>query len=269
MQQALGFARWEKAGILAVLAAFASAGALPAQTIGSFDFSASSQLTGNFVTQQATGQALAVNTTSQQLVQTGTTSGAVDWVYDTPPDATPSNASFQNFTVSLNFTLGNANSSIGVYFYDGGNRTNSLLALFNVNSSGSDDIIRFFSGANINGVAAGSPVGTTSTLAAGGYTTGQAYLETLTVASLGSNQVQATLTISDPNNVLTPFSATYTYAGITAAGGEIGFRAALGAAGTNSFDNVVATVPEPASLSLLGLPVAAGVAGRLLRRRRS
>jgi len=220
-----------------------------------YDMSNSTQFTSNFYTLQAASGTLAVS--GGTLQYTTTAAGSSAFVYDTTPDTTATSL-FQSFTTSLDVDLTGSGSSIGIYFGDGGTRTSSLLALLNLSNTGTADTIRFFSGANMTTAAAGTQAGTT-TSSDTAFNLNGTYLLTLNVSYLGGGQVSATMTLTDPNNVITPFSASYTYSGIAATSGEIGYRAATGGASSDIFDNlsIPLAVPEPSTTVLTGLGVLA------------
>lgn len=223
-----------------------------AQTV--FDMSDPTQFSNNFyISSQAPGSALSV--AGGKLQDVTTSAGTATWVYDTIPDATATDASFQSFTTSMTINLGASNSGVGFYFFDGGNRNNSLMALVNINNGSSNDIIRFFSGASISNGSAGTQQGTTSTLTAGAFELNNNYILTLTVNYIGGGQVDATLSLSDPKGIISPFSASYSFTGITATAGEIGFRSSTATTNaTNYFDDLlIPVVPEPTTIAFLGL----------------
>jgi len=235
-----------------------------AALIGPFDYSSSSQFTSNFYVTHlpSTTPASTLGVTGGQLVNVSIHGGdATSWVYDTTPDGTPTNASFVNFTVSTTFSVSTDSGSLGFYFYNGGNRTSSLQAMISLNST-TNDLIRFWTGSNMNTSAAGTIASSTSL--ATGFTLNTLYVATLTAQTLSPGNVQATLTISDPNLILADFSASYTFTGVVPTAGEIGFRSYTNV-GTNYFDNLVATaIPEPSSTVLL---LAGGMMVWTLRRR--
>ena len=237
--------------LLSLLIVVASLSVANAEVLfGPFDYSSSSQFTNNFYVTNLPGTAT-IGVSGGQLLNTSTNAVSTSWVYDTNPDGTPTNANFANFTVSTKFSLAVNGSSFGFYFYNGGSRTNSLLGLISLNSS-ADDLLRFWTGANMNTSAAGTQVGTT-TSANTGFTLNTLYVATLVVQTLSPTSVQATLTVSDPNNVLSNFSATHTFTGIASTQGEIGFRSFLGTGGgTNRFDDLVAYNDAPSTYTWTG-----------------
>ncbi|PAW75799.1 MAG: hypothetical protein B9S32_17215 [Verrucomicrobia bacterium Tous-C9LFEB] len=229
-------------------------GKVSAQTV--YDMSDPVQFANNFmITSQAAGSTLGVS--GGKLQDVTTTAGTATWVYDTTPDSTATNASFQNFTTSMLVNFGASNSGIGFYFFDGGNRSNSLLALVNVNNGSSNDIIRFFSGASLTAGSAGTQQGTTTTLTNGAFELNNNYLLTLTANYIGAGQVDATLTLSDPNSLISAFSASYSFTGVAAMAGEIGFRSSTALSpATNAFDDFsIPAVPEPTVMAFLGLGI--------------
>ncbi len=214
--------------------------ALAQDLAGPFDFSSSSQYNSNFVTLYASGSTLAVN--GGQLVQTG--SGTCGWVYDTTPDSMPTNM-FSDFCVTARFTPQTDNDSFGFYFYTGNNRAaGAYLAIFNVNKSGSDDQIRFISGASLSNSSVGATLGI-KTLAGGGFTTGKPYAATLVVTPVANCGAFATLVLSDPSGVLSNFMHTQYLSGLGGITGEIGFRSNKNATGSTAFDNIAVRTPLP------------------------
>lgn len=232
-----------------------------------FDFSSSEQYTENFhQTFMQTGNptgTLAVNSTSGRLVHNASGGSTTAWVYDTTPDTTATNT-FSDFSLSLDFSIAAGSGSIGVYF-GGISRTNSALALFNINNSGANDQLRIFSsGAEMTSATAGSNVAFSQVPTTTGYTSGAFYRLDLSVSYQTSSSALVTFTISDPSNTLTPISISGIVTGL-AAEGEIGFRSYTGGPGSNMFDNLV-IIPEPGTYVAVAGAAALGLAA--LRRRR-
>lgn len=226
--------------LLLALLCFMGLRAFSQTLAGPFDFSTASQFTGNFVTTCTSGATLAVS--SGKLVQTGAYTTV--WVYDTTPDSTPTNATFSSFCVTAMFTPQSTNDSFGFLFYNGTNRASgSFLSVFNVNASGTDDTIRFFTGASMTSGGSGNQISNTQTLSSGGFTTGQSYSATLVVSPIGSSGAVASLIISDPTGVLANFVATQYLTDLGVTRGEIGFRSNKNTTGTTSFDDIAIRTP--------------------------
>lgn len=220
--------------------------ALGQNLAGPFDFSAVSQLTGNFAVTCTSGGTLTVS--SGQLSQIG--SGVAAWIYDAVPDGTPTNTTFSSFCATVQFTMQSISDSIGFYFYNGGNRANSMLAVFNVNYNGADDRIRFFSGASMTTSTSGNQIGSDYVLSGGGYTVGKTYSATLVITPMGSGGALVTMIVSDLSGSSLPnFIASRYLTGLAVTSGEIGFRSYKTVSGTNTFDNIA--VRAPLNLTIL------------------
>ncbi len=258
---------------VAALAITALALAAEARAV-TFDFTESTDYSDNFHRTFLTigsGNALGHSAGAGTVAHSSTASGTGVFVYDTAPDGTVTNT-FTDVTVSFDFSTTISNVSFGVFF-GGDTRTSANLALFNINNSGAQDQLRFFTGGNLNTGAAGTvQAGLTQTFATGGWTTGKTYHAVLTIDYVTGTTANVTYTISDPYTgvgALTSVSATAT--GLTvASAGEIGFRTGLASSGgTLSFDNIsitTSTIPEPSAFAALGGVAALGCAA--FRRRR-
>lgn len=240
-----------------------------------FDFTASTDYTNNFYRTALTvgsSNALGHSASAGTVAHSSTASGTGVFVYDTAPDTTVTNT-FKDVTVSFDFSTTIANVSFGVFF--GGDRNSANLAIFNINNSGSQDQLRFFTGGTPSSAANGS-AGTvqsafTQTLATGGWTVNKTYHAVLTIDYVTATTANVTYTISDPYTglgALSSFSASAAGITVAAAGGEIGFRTGLASSGgTLSFDNItISAIPEPSSFAAFGGLAALGCAA--LRRRR-
>lgn len=257
----------------AFAAAFAAAPEARAVTV---DFDVSTDYTQNFQrTWLDTGSsgASGYNAGQQAFVHTSTASGSTIFVYDTTPDGTITNT-FTDVTVSFDFSAATSGASFGVFFGGSGRGTNNL-AIFNINVSGSNDTLRFFTGGSLGSSAPGTQLGTTTTLTGGGWTTSKTYKATLEVDYVTASTANVTFTISDPYTVsgaLSSFSMTASGIAMASGGSEIAFRSGFtgSGSGSNVIDNISITttaVPEPSSFAAFGGLAVLGFAA--LRRRRA
>ena len=178
----------------------------------------------------------------------------VSIVYDaTPGDGTSTqNLYTSGVTVSLDFQGTTANSSIGIMLGNAA-ESSSLMALFNLDYTGTTDEIRFFTG---------SPISTNlgaDTLLSAGTVTGNSG------ANAGGSYVHLQLTYSvsgtTPTLTLTAgsLSATYTFAAGTAIDPtEIGLRIydvnnTTSSTYMTNFAISTLAVPEPATTAFLGM----------------
>lgn len=143
--------------LLLPLAAFAS---VTAYAQVSLDFETAGQVSGNF---RNLGPATTSNTQSSNSaandylihnISDGSFSAAV-LLYDTTPgDTTPETQSTFSvstpLTVSFDFRATTATSSVGIIFADSTNASNHVLALFNVDNSGTTDTFRFFTDGTVS-----------------------------------------------------------------------------------------------------------------------
>jgi len=210
---------------------------------------------------------VAQDNTNQNLVLTSGTSsaGILSAVYDNPSDSTPTTFSSRSFTASIDVKFSVDGASFGFYIGTRAGGANDILALFNVNStvgSGTKDWIRFCTGTDMS-VPNITPTLTTGALTDTGLTIGQVITLTLTATPGSGANTNFALSATNGTDTLntttifsTPLMANY----------EVGIRGstATGSPATVVFDNFSVVVPEPASLSVVGV----GAMGLLGRRRR-
>lgn len=242
----------------------------------SFNFETPGQYSANFT--QVGGQLTAAQTSlgaaNDYLRLIGSTAVQAQRavpIYDaTPGDGAATKSLFQavpggaGVTVSADVQFSANNASYGVYFVNGADRTKAVLALFNVNSSGALDNIRFTSAtsAGWDPASNGNPTETNLSLTAAsnadaGVNTGAFAPISVTYSINASNRIVLSMTAGSRTLVSAPITGTTAFSNV-----EVGFRLSPGGdAQTVDVDNV-SIVPEPAALSLLGL---AGLA--LVRRR--
>jgi hypothetical protein len=192
-------------------------------------------------------------------------------IYDTSPgdvDVTQ-NLFAGDFRVEFDISGVQAGSSFGVVLINPDEinfRADNLLALFNLDNSGTTDLIRFFRDGNspYNNGSAGTLVGTA--------VSGNSGLDVSSDAApvWGHFRMDYTVVAGVPQMTLTvgSLSATSTFAASDAlpSAVEVAFRVfdATATQGTAKLDNFQITlVPEPGSAALLGL----GLGGWLLLRR--
>ena len=223
------------------------------------DFETAGQLSANFrnlgtgtssLTQSSNGAAndfVSVNNTNA----TQFSFGALGLLYDTTPaDTTAGTQSAftttSPLTVSVDFRAAVASTSIGVYFADANNTSNNVLALFNVDTSGNNDQLRFFRDGVVT--SAGTQVGSSSNVSTG-----------VNVGSPFSN-LSATLSVvgTTPSISFTVGTQTVTSAFLA---GHIDWSSTVvilrlfdndSAAGTSlDIDNFsVSSIPEPGTCAL-------------------
>lgn len=237
---------------LGAVATFATAGPANAAVI---DFETTGDYANNF-RQIFANNAPATQTNNGAandfVVVNGAT--AVTTAYDTTAADGTVKSTFtvsqsQWLTVSADLKFGGATSSYGVYIVDAGNESKGYLALFNVDSSGTNDLIRFTSGASPNtGGAAGLNSGK-SVAAVALDTVGNV---SVTYGIDADNHPVLSLTVGGTSDSIT-------FTGITSplTDVEVAVRMSPQVVGTtSSFDNFATTavaVPEPATMALLGL----------------
>jgi hypothetical protein len=258
---------------LVLLMALAATGVTAhAQTV-SIDFDTATDYSNNFFrTKLDTGSSGALGySASLNAIQHSASlgSGTGVFVYDSTPDATPTNT-FGDITVSFDFSASTSNVSFAVMFgASSRSSSNAAMAIFNLNSGGgTSDTLRFFTGANINSGTPGTVVGASTVTSPHDFVTGKTYHASLNIDYVTATTANVTFTVTD---ALTSVSATAT--GLTlASAGEIAFRSGFSGAFANQsnvFDNIViSTVPEPSTYGLVGGVGALSLA-IFLRRRRS
>jgi hypothetical protein len=144
----------------------------------SLDFETAGQLSGNFRnisaassnTQSSNG---AANDYLIHDISNGSTNAAA-LLYDTTPGDTTSGTQ-STFSVSsplkveFDFRATTAGSSVGIIFADPNDASNNVLALFNLDNSGTTDLFRFFKDGTVTSgsVTAGTQSGSSSNLSTG------------------------------------------------------------------------------------------------------
>lgn len=157
-------------------AAFAS---VAAHAQVSLDFETAGQVSGNFrnLGPAGTNNSQSSNSTANDYlindISGGSTNAAV-LLYDTTPGDTTSGTQ-STFSVSsplkveFDFRASTAGSSVGIIFADSTNASNNMLALFNIDNTGTTDLLRVFKDGTVNtsSVTAGTESGTGSTGSSG------------------------------------------------------------------------------------------------------
>ncbi len=260
------------------LAGVLSIGAMAAGTNAAvnLDFETEGQFSSNFrllEDEGTTGSGAPTATQSDNGIANDylrITGGSGGSRYTTVYDTTPANATVRDtfaagVTIELDARLSRSGQSIGIYLIDGdaAAENSAYLALFNVDQSGSNDLIRFSSNANPS-----SSTSTNTGTLTGDISGNSGYNNSAT------DFVHLTLTynIDDQNRPVLDLrvgdddfggSITFETAAFSTVG--IGFRASTSGQFTLDLDNIrITPVPEPASIALL-----AGAAAGLLRRRRA
>lgn len=162
-----------------LLFSLAAVASVTAHAQVSLDFETAGQVSGNF---RNLGPATNSNTQSSNAaandylihnISNGSFSAAV-LLYDTTPgDTTGGTQSVFSvsspLTVSVDFRATTANSSVGIIFADPANAGNHVLALFNVDNSGTTDLFRFFKDGTVTtaSVTAGTQSGTSQSASTG------------------------------------------------------------------------------------------------------
>lgn len=241
-----------------------------------FDFNSDGQFAANFHPYAVPNGTFAQSAGTGKLTWTtgGGQTGA--FVYDTNGTTAGSTNLLpgvgNSVVVEFDFSSTVSNVGLGVFF--GGARTSEQLALFNIKNNGSNDQLRVFGAANWNATTPATAGTTTSpaatqTLTAGGWTINGTYHAKFTMTYVTATTVDVSYVITDPSNILNPFSISASGIAVSGTENEIGFRVGSGAsAAVISLDNLSITttaIPEPSSYALLG---GAAVLGLTLVQRR-
>lgn len=185
-----------KTPLRSLLLPLAASFSLTASAQVSLDFETAGQVSGNFrnlgPTANNTNTQSANSAANDYLIHdiTGSANAAA-LLYDTTPGDTTSatQSTFSTsapLTVSFDFRAGNATSSVGIIFADSTNASNNVLALFNLDNTGTNDLFRFFKDGTVTtgSITAGTQSGS-STAASSGLDVGTVfgnYSVTLSVA---------------------------------------------------------------------------------------
>lgn len=253
---------------------------------GPFDFETTGQYTGNFLGVSDAGQISQTTGLANNYVQYANVAAQNGAFYYGTSANTSLEPTFSGaFTVQFDVSAVTANSAFGVYLVNPANTGNSLLAYFNLDTSGTSDMIRFFmNGDPANATStAGTKLttgitGTGGTLSSGSFTgnsglnvsndkdtqtPGTPVFGTMdvtytpgispntTTLSLSLGSLSATAVIPDSEEIINP---------------EIAIRmvdAGNNVPGTAKMDNfeIISAVPEPSTLALFGIGLAVAAAG--------
>lgn len=137
------------------------------------DFETSTDLSGNFRSLASGSAVQTANGAGNDYIiadRTGSQSGTT-LLYDTTPgDATNGTQSVfaaSGLTVSFDFVLQSPGSSIGLWFADPTNLSNNILALVNLDNSGTNDLFRFYRNGNLGTTGVGTQVGSNVSASSG------------------------------------------------------------------------------------------------------
>jgi hypothetical protein len=268
------------AGRPLIVASFAilSASFAQAQFVLPLTFDAPGEFSANFRSTANSSTASQVTDAGNGFVQVLGGTGTTPWIgiFDTTPgdNSDPAQTFSGDFTVRLDISGANTNSSFGVFFFDPANPGgNNLLAIFNLDSPAGtpgNEQFRFWRDTSITTSAVSNIYGTSSFTGTNG-----AYDATTTSwVTTAANRGDEAIDFTSPFTFYT-LDFTYSPSNSTLQVATGSFSATLGvalrindaivdASNTAKFDNF-AVIPEPATASLAGLG-ALGFA--LLRRRR-
>lgn len=127
----------------------AGAGETARAQVGPFDFETAGQYSGNFYAVSASGELGQTTGLGNNYVQLNDIAGQnAAFYYGTSVNTALEPIFGGTFTVQFDVSAVTANSAFGVYLVNAANPANSLLAYFNLDSSGTSDKIRFFMNGN-------------------------------------------------------------------------------------------------------------------------
>lgn len=175
--------------------------------------------------------------------------------YDTTPDTTPTNSNFSSFVLDVDFKglmTGTLSTNFGIYFADGGSRTNSNTALFYNQMSLTGTTMNWRRDAQESTAGAGTAILADVTVA-GVKATDTWYHLKFSVTDLGGGSLYTVAQYYDQTQTTLLGTGSYTYSGLVSTTGEIGIRFnPNGSTQTISIDNLqVSAIPEPASIALV------------------
>ncbi|CAM3030970.1 PEP-CTERM sorting domain-containing protein [Rariglobus hedericola] len=255
------------------LAAFT---ALTAHAQVSLDFETAGQLTDNF---RNLGPSNPINTQSSNGVandyiihnvpDASVTAAAL--LYDTTPGDTTTGTQ-STFSVSsplkidFDFRATTAGSSIGIIFADSTNASNNMLALFNIDNTGTTDLVRFFKDGTVTSasVTAGLQSGSNQT-ASTGVDIGSAFGHYSVTLSVTGTSPSLTLTVGSQTFSNVPVSGDFDWANTTVILRifDTGGSAANTTVDVDNF--TINSIPEPSTYAAFFGTSVLGLA--LLRRR--
>lgn len=242
----------------------------------SLDFETAGQVSGNF---RNLGPATSNNSQSSNagandyLIHNIADSSfsAAALLYDTTPSDTTNGtqsvfSTSSPLTVSFDFRATTANSSVGIFFADSTNASNHVLALFNVDNSGTTDTFRFYKDGPVStsSVDVGTQSGSTTSISTG-VDVG---------SSFGNYSVTLSVVGTTPTLAVTvgtqTFSRTFVAGDLDWANTTVILRL-FDAGNTSSTPNIwvdnftIGAIPEPSTYTAIS---GAAVLGLTLLRRR-
>jgi len=254
-------------------AAFAS---MTANAQVSLDFETAGQVSGNF---RNLGPATSSNIQSSNVAANNylihniadSSFSAAALLYDTTPSDTTAGtqstfSTASPLTVSFDFRATTANSSVGIIFADATNAGNHVLALFNVDNSGTTDLFRFFKDGTVTTTAvdAGTQSGSNNT-ASTGVDVGSAFGNYSVTLSVAGTTPTLAVTVGTQT-----FSRTFAAGDFDWASTTVVLRL-FDAGNTSSTPNIwvdnftIGAIPEPSTYAAVS---GAAVLGLALWRRR-
>jgi hypothetical protein len=254
-----------------LLSSVALLGATAAHAVTvSYDFSTAAQFTDNFTHRVTTP--IANNTVSvvsgvlQQNITTGSaTNAAAVYTYTPTTFALDEGVITASMSLKAPAPTAGQSTSFGIYFSDGSNDANNLLALFNVDTSGTTDTFRVFRDGAFGTGAAGTQIGTTQNFSPSVMAAGAAGFTTVSF-TLSSTSVSLTVDGQTLSQSISGTDLNWTNTNVSFRS----FDGRLSVDGLLQMDNFVLTgvaIPEPSTYAL----VAGGLclAGVVVARRRN
>ncbi|RRJ95887.1 PEP-CTERM sorting domain-containing protein [Opitutaceae bacterium TAV4] len=166
----------------------------------------------------------------------------------TPGGTTATFSTSESLTISFNYRVAGAKSSIGLHFADSTNLNNNVLVLFNVDNNGTKDLFRVFTDGDVSLAGAGTAISA-------------AQQETDTSVNVGTQWATYSATFSvvgtTPTVTLKTGGSTFTYtlnsgtADWTSTAIVLRLSDTATAFGSQGIDIQITPVPEPATTALL------------------
>lgn len=212
------------------------------------DLSSLSSLASNF-TNVSAPQPLTDNAsgTYASFDWPGSGSSTYDGTYS-PGGTAATFSTSEPLTVSFNFRVAGAKSSIGLYFADATNLNNNILVLFNVDNTGTTDLFRVFTDGDVSTAGAGTAISAAQQTADTPANVGTQWTDASFTFSVVGTAAEVTLNVGGASFSYTLGSGTADWASTSLV---LRLSDTAAAAGGQGVDVQLTPIPEPATTAFL------------------